>query len=72
MPVGSKLTVLLQNASTIQVEPGFAEPKIVTAWYGDDWSQTAYAPVGGLAEFEQLASAQGETPFDLLTVMLVG
>lgn len=62
--------MLLQNASTIQVEAGFAEPNIVTAWYGDDWSRTAYAPVGGLAEFEQLASAQGTTPFDLLASML--
>jgi hypothetical protein len=36
MPVGSKLTVLLHYASTIQVEAGFAEPKIVKSWYGDD------------------------------------
>lgn len=31
----------------------------------------AVPPVGGLAEFEQLASAQGKTPFDLLAEMLV-
>jgi hypothetical protein len=36
MPVGSKLTVLLHYASTIQVEAGFAEQKIVKSWYGDD------------------------------------
>ena len=70
MPVGSKLTVLLQQANYIQVEAGFVEPKIVTAWYGDDWSRPAYPPIWGLDKFEQLASSKGKTPFALIVEML--